>query len=82
MKTMPEQLRLHFMLQLIRSNQQVREERAAGYSAAALVRMEERLIREYKAKHEELDCALLEHLTPGLRLVLAAEVAVGMLCPG
>jgi hypothetical protein len=25
---------------------------------------------------------VLEHLAPGLRLVLAAEVAVGMLCPG
>jgi hypothetical protein len=28
------------------------------------------------------DASLLAHLAPGLRLCLAAEVAVGMLCPG
>jgi hypothetical protein len=31
---------------------------------------------------DEADASLLQHLAPGLRLCLAAEVAVGMLCEG
>jgi hypothetical protein len=35
-----------------------------------------------EAWSSDSEASLLEHLAPGLRLCLAAEVAVGMLCPG
>jgi hypothetical protein len=36
----------------------------------------------YRMMQGHRDASLLAHLAPGLRLCLAAEVAVGMLCPG
>jgi hypothetical protein len=36
----------------------------------------------YRAVQPHSDASLLQHLAPGLRLCLAAEVAVGMLCSG
>ncbi|WIA19934.1 hypothetical protein OEZ85_005822 [Tetradesmus obliquus] len=36
----------------------------------------------YALNHQQKDASLLAHVTPGLRLCLAAEVAVGMLCAG
>ncbi|WIA40229.1 hypothetical protein OEZ86_013611 [Tetradesmus obliquus] len=36
----------------------------------------------YTLNHQQKDASLLAHVAPGLRLCLAAEVAVGMLCAG
>jgi hypothetical protein len=36
----------------------------------------------YRLHQNQKDASLLQHLAPGLRLCLAAEVAVGLLCQG
>jgi hypothetical protein len=36
----------------------------------------------YRVMQTRKDASLLQHLAPGLRLCLAAEVAVGILCAG
>jgi hypothetical protein len=38
--------------------------------------------KKYALLELQKDASLLQHLAPGLRLCLAAEVAAGMLCPG
>jgi hypothetical protein len=38
--------------------------------------------KRYALHEQQKDASLLQHLAPGLRLCLAAEVAVGMLCAG
>eukprot|EP00775_Hariotina_reticulata_P007199 gene7199-7413_t len=71
-----------FVESLVRRRESFKDGQAAAEAGGNLTLMQQHLIDKYKDKHNELDCALLNLMAPGLRLVLAAEVAAGMLCPG
>jgi hypothetical protein len=58
------------------------DETAAAAAAAQVPLFSPELSADMREATLDEDASLLAHLAPGLRLCLAAEVAVGMLCPG